>query len=106
TGTALTWAGTTATATLLLALIVAVVAGTLNTAVFSFLQRSGSTASVTDLQLSGSTGRVTLPIGPDRRGRVAISAAGQEMYLSAQAMPTVDGTIDELEVGAPVLVVE
>lgn len=106
TGAALTWAGSAATLTLLLAVVIGVVAGAANTALFSFIRRSGSTASVTDLQLSGSTGRVTLPIGPDRRGRIAITAAGQEMYLSAHVMPTVDGTVDELEVGAPVLVVE
>ncbi|MBK5221636.1 MAG: hypothetical protein JJE52_01915 [Acidimicrobiia bacterium] len=106
TGVALSWVGTAAALTLLLAVCTAVVAGALNTALFSFIRRSSSSTSVSELQLAGATGRVTLPIGPDRRGRVAISAAGQEMYLSAQTMPTTTGAVDELEVGAPVLVVE
>lgn len=106
TGTALTWAGSATTLTLLLAVVVAVVAGALNTAMFSFLQRTGSSASVSDHQLTGATGRVTLPIGVDRRGRIALNVAGQQVYLSAQATPTAEGAVDELEVGAPVLVVE
>lgn len=83
----------------------AVVGGVLNTTVFAYLRRSESTASVGDDQLAGAIGRVVLPVARDRRGRVAVSVGGQQLYLSARSIT--DATSDpELEVGAPVLVIE
>ena len=85
------------------AVVVAAVAGALNSTVFAYLRRSDSTASVGDEQLVGRVGRVVLPVAPERRGRVAVSVGGQQLYLSAQALPD---AVAELEVGAPVLVVD
>lgn len=81
----------------------AAAAGALNTTVFSYLRRSESGSGVSDRQLAGSVGRVVLPVAGERRGRVAVSVGGQQVYLSAQTMPDAPA---ELEVGAPVLVVE
>lgn len=96
-------AGISDAATLIGAGCAAALAGALNSTVFAYLRRSDSTATVEDRQLAGATGRVVLPIGDDRRGRVAVSVGGQLVYLTAQAGP---GVTSELEVGAPVLVVE
>jgi membrane protein implicated in regulation of membrane protease activity len=81
----------------------AAVAGAINSVAFAYLRRSGSTSDVSDRQLAGAIGRVVLPIGGAHRGRVAVDVGGQQLYLSAQAMPDAPA---ELEVGAPVLVVE
>ena len=102
-GLALTAVGTGAGWTFTAALMAAVAAGALNSTVFTYLRRSESTASVSDEQLAGRVGRVVLPVATDRRGRVAISVGGQQLYLSAQVLP--DATA-ELEVGAPVLVID
>ncbi len=80
-------------------------AGVLNSSVFAYLRRSDSTTSVSDERLSGTVGRVVLPVAGERRGRIAVSVDGQQLYLSARAMP-VQSADAELEVGAPVLVVE
>jgi len=104
-GLALGLAGTGSGTTLLAAVVIAGVAGALNSTVFAYLRRSDSTASVGDEQLVGTVGRVVVPIAGGHRGRIAVSAAGQQVYLSALALPDA-GSPGELEVGAPVLVVE
>lgn len=81
----------------------AAAAGALNTTLFSYLRRSDSGSGVSDRELAGSVGRVVLPVAGERRGRIALDVGGQQIYLSAQTMPDAPA---ELEVGAPVLVVE
>lgn len=84
--------------------VAAAAAGALNSAVFSYLRRD-ATSSVGDAQLAGAVGRVILPVAAERRGRITVSVGGQQVYLSARALP--DGAAaGELEAGAPVLVVE
>ncbi len=89
--------------TLVAAAAAAVVAGAVNSTLFAYLRRSGSTSDVSDRQLAGSVGRVVLPVASERRGRVSVSVGGQHVYLSAETLPDAPA---ELEVGAPVLVVE
>lgn len=95
--------GTGAGTTFLAAAGAGVVAGAVNSTLFSYLRRSGSTSDVSDRQLAGAVGRVVLPVAAARRGRVSVSVAGQQVYLSAETMPEAPA---ELEVGASVLVVE
>ncbi len=78
-------------------------AGALNGALFGYLRRSESTTEVSDEQLAGKIGRVIVPVEGDRRGRIAVSVDGQQIHLSAHAVP---GAPAELAVGSPVLVVE
>jgi membrane protein implicated in regulation of membrane protease activity len=94
TGSGATFAG---------AAVAGVAAGALNSTVFGYLRRSESASDVRDDDLAGAIGRVVLPITPTGRGRVAVSVAGQQVYLSAQALPEAPA---ELAAGAPVLVVE
>lgn len=105
TGLALGAAGTASTTTVVGAAAVALVAGALNSTVFAYLRRSGSTTEVSDERLVGTIGRVVLPVGVDRRGRIAVSVGDQQLYLSAQSLPGADPT-DELEPGDPILVVD
>ena len=79
------------------------VAGAVNSTLFSYLRRSGTGSDVSDRQLAGAVGRVVRPGAGARRGRVSVSVGGQQVYLSAETMPDAPA---ELEVGAPVLVVE
>jgi membrane protein implicated in regulation of membrane protease activity len=97
-------AGTAAGTTLLGASAVALVAGALNSTVFSYLRRSESGATTSDADLAGAVGRVVQPVAPDHRGRIALSSGDQRRYLSARALPDAGGA--PLEVGTPVLVVE
>jgi membrane protein implicated in regulation of membrane protease activity len=78
-------------------------AGALNSTVFGLLRRTESASEVSDDALAGSIGRVVLPIAEGGRGRVAISVGGQQVYLSARALPD---AVDRLEAGASVLVVD
>ena len=102
-GLVLTAAGTGGGTTFGAAVIAAAVAGALNAALFGYLRRSESTTEVTDAQLAGKIGRVVLPVTGERRGRIALSVAGQQIQLSALALPDAP---DELAVGDPVLVVD
>ncbi len=96
--------GTAAGTTFVASAAAAVAAGVINSTVFAYLRRSESTTAVGDEQLGGLVGRVVLPVAGERRGRIAVSVGGQQLYLSARALP--DAADEELEVGAPVLVVE
>jgi membrane protein implicated in regulation of membrane protease activity len=87
------------------ALVAAAIAGVLNSTVFAYLRRSDSTSSVGDAQLAGAVGRGVIPVVGEHPGRIAVSAGGQQIYLSARALPDAD-TDTDLEVGATVLVVE
>lgn len=102
-GLVLTAVGTGGGATFVAAAIAAAVAGALNAALFGYLRRSESTTEVTDEQLAGRIGRVILPLTGDRRGRITLTVGGQQIQLSALALPDAP---DELAVGAPVLVID
>ncbi|MBW3669610.1 MAG: hypothetical protein KY443_10410 [Actinobacteria bacterium] len=103
-GLALGAAGTASGTTFVAAVVAAAVVGVLNSTVFSYLRRSESTASVEDRQLVGAVGRVVMPITAEHRGRVVVSVGGQQLYLSARAVPGEASA--ELEAGASVLVIE
>ena len=102
-GLVLTATGTDSGATFVGAAVAGTVAGAINSALFSYLRRSESTTEVSDEHLTGKIGRVVLPPTGGRRGRITVTAGGQQIHLSAWALP---GAPAELEVGAPVLVVE
>ena len=102
-GLVLDAAGTSGAATLLVAAIAAALAGAVNSAVFAYLRRSESTTEVSDEHLTGKIGRVVVPVAGDRRGRIAVSVGGQQIHLSAHALPDAPG---ELGVGSAVLVVD
>lgn len=93
-----------ATTTFVGSVLAAVVAGALNSTLFGYLRRSESTAGVEDRELVGAVGRVVLPISAEHRGRIAVTVGGQQLYLSAVAVP--GEASPELEAGAPVLVIE
>ena len=80
-----------------------VFAGALNSTAFAYLRRSESTTEVDDDQLAGKIGRVVVPLTADRRGRISVTVGGQQIHLSAHALP---GAPVELGVGDQVLVVE
>jgi membrane protein implicated in regulation of membrane protease activity len=102
-GLVLTAVGTGGGTTFAAAAVAGAVAGGLNAALFGYLRRSESTTEVTDEQLTGKIGRVVLPLTGERRGRIALTVAGQHIQLSALALPDAP---DELVVGAAVLVVD
>ena len=89
--------------TFIASVIAGVLAGAANSTAFAYLRRSESSSDVSDRQLAGAVGRVVLPVAGERRGRVAVAVGGQQVYLSATTLPDVPA---ELEVGAPILVVE
>ena len=109
TGLALDLGGASDAVALAGALVAAAVGAVLTSAAFGYLRRTDSTVDASDDRIVGSVGRVVLPVGAGRRGRVAVTVAGQQVYLSAEAHRPVDaapGTeVDELDVGAPILVV-
>ncbi len=82
---------------------VAGLAAVLNSTLFAYLRRSDAAADAGE-ELVGSVGRVVLPIRDGHRGRIAVSVRGQQVYLSARALPGEQS--GDLEPGAPVLVVE
>ncbi len=102
-GLALEFAGVGGGTTFVAAAAVAFAAGALNSTAFAYLRRSESTTEVDDDQLAGKIGRVVVPLAGGSRGRITVTVGGQQIRLSAQALP---GAPAELEVGDQVLVVE
>jgi len=102
-GLALGAAGVGGGTTFVAAAGVGAFAGALNSTAFAYLRRSESTTEVDDEQLAGKIGRVVVPLTGDQRGRISVTVGGQQIHLSAHALP---GAPAGLEVGDPVLVVE
>lgn len=102
-GLALGVAGIGGGTTFVAAAATAFVAGALNSTAFAYLRRSESKTEVDDDQLAGKIGRVIVPLAGERRGRISVTVGGQQIHLSAHALP---GAPAELEVGDQVLVVE
>ena len=86
--------------TFVLALIVGVVAGGLNSTAFAWLRRNSSSSDVSDRELEGTIARVALHLAPSQRGRIVLDIAGARSQMTASTVDNAD-----IEVGARVIVV-
>ena len=84
----------------ILAAVVSVVAGFLNSAAFSWLRRNSTSSEVADRDLEGAIARVALPVAPTQRGRIILDIAGARSQMTASPVDDTD-----IEVGARVIVV-
>ena len=104
TGLASEWLGTGPVFTLLLAAVVGVLAGALNSAAFAYLRRSEASSQVSDREIEGTIARVSLPMSSERRGRIVLTVAGARTQMTAAPIdPLSDG--QTIESGARVIVV-
>lgn len=92
--------GTATGLTLVIAIVVALVAGTLNSAAFAWVRRNSSSSEVSDVELEGSIATASMPIGPGRRGKITLEVAGARGWMTAS--PADDS---EIESGSRVVVV-
>ena len=92
--------GMGAGAAFVLAVVVGVVAGTLNSAAFAWVRRHAASSDVSDRELEGSIATASLPIGPGRRGKIVIEIAGARESMTADPADE-----SEIEPGAQVVVV-
>lgn len=83
TGLVLTWLEANRALTALLAVGMGVFAMWLNRTLIEYLKTNTSDSQVLDREIEGSRASVVLPIGPDRKGRVAVEVGGQRRYLVA-----------------------
>ena len=104
TGLVSEWLGTGGVFTLLLAVVVGVLAGGLNSAAFAYLRRSEASSEVSDREIEGSIARVSLPISNERRGRIVLPVAGARTQMTAALIDAADGD-QTIEAGARVIVV-
>jgi membrane protein implicated in regulation of membrane protease activity len=75
--------GASGAAALVLAVVVALVAGALNTAAFAYLRRSSSSSDVTDAELEGRIATASLPMTTGTRGRIVLEVAGTRAQMTA-----------------------
>ena len=92
--------GLGAAAAFVLAVIIGVVAGTLNSVAFAWIRRNATSSDVSDRELEGTIGTASLPIGPERRGKIVLEIAGAREWMTAD--PADDS---EIEPGTQVVVV-
>ncbi len=85
TGLVLGWIGTNPVMTAIWAVLLGLVAAWTHGALVSWLIRNSSDSSVGERHIVGRTGRVTVPLGADRKGRVAVDLDGQD--ISYVALP-------------------
>ncbi len=104
TGLVSEWLGTGAVFTVLLAVVVGVLAGALNSAAFAYLRRSEVSSEVSDREIEGSIARVSLPIASERRGRIVLTVAGARTQMTAAPIDPLDDD-QTIEAGARVIIV-
>ncbi len=68
---------------LVLAIVLGVVAGTLNGAAFRWLRHNSVSSEVTDRELEGQTAKVALPVSSEHRGRIIVDIAGAREQMTA-----------------------
>lgn len=85
--------GTGAAVTLVVAAVVGVIAGTINSAAFAWLRRNSVSSEVSDRELEGKIGVASMPIGPGRRGKITLEIAGAREWMTA--VPADDSEIDQ-----------
>lgn len=88
-GVVTTWLGGAAVSTLILAAVLGVLAGFINTAMFSYLRNTDSDSQLTDRQIEGRVATVSVPIDAGKRGRVWFDTGDERVQLTA-------GSVDEL----------
>ncbi|MXW97014.1 MAG: hypothetical protein F4Z89_00180 [Acidimicrobiaceae bacterium] len=104
TGLVSEWLGTGAVFTLLLAVVVGVLAGVINSAAFAYLRRSEASSDVSDREIEGSIARVSLPMSNERRGRIVLTVAGARTQMTAAPIDPLDAG-KAIEAGARVIIV-
>lgn len=103
-GLVLSWLDYSSIVTFLSASLVGGFAGSANSVLFGLVKNSESTSQVTDRILQGRTAVVVLPMDGAHPGRIKIDLGGQPQYMVAR--PVDDGTEQQFDVGASVVVVE
>jgi membrane protein implicated in regulation of membrane protease activity len=103
-GLVLSWLDYSSIVTFLSSTLVGGFAGSANSVLFGLVKNSESTSQVTDRILQGRTAVVVLPMDGDHPGRIRIDLGGQPQYMVAR--PVDDGTEQQFDVGASVVVVE
>ena len=83
-----------------LAVVVGVLAGSLNSAAFSWIRRNSTSSEVMDHELEGSIANVALPISTEHRGKIIVTKAGAREQMTASP---VDGST--IESGERVVIV-
>lgn len=90
TGTLLSLVGANPVLTAVLSVAMGLTAMGLTHVTFAWLKRTDSATGVmSDTDLEGSMARVVLPLAPGERGRIACTAGGRELYLTARLAPEV-----------------
>lgn len=85
TGLVLTWLDANGVLTALLAVGMGAFAMWLNRTLIEYLKANSSDSQILDREIEGSRASVVLPIGPDRKGKVAVDVGGQRLYFVAGA---------------------
>lgn len=78
--------------TFVLAIVVGVVAGTINTGALRWLRNNSSSSEVMDHELQGTIANVSLPISTEHRGKIILTKAGAREQMTAA--PVDGSTID------------
>ena len=87
-----------------LAVVTGILSGTLINSTFAYLRRSDSGAHLTESSYAGCSGTVTLPIGVDVPGKIAVERAGRRIKL--RALPHSSALDQDVEKWKSVFVVE
>jgi len=88
-------AGVAAALVFVVALVVGVIAGAINSAAFRWLRSHSNSSDVTDAELEGSIASVAFPISSDHRGKIIVTKAGAREQMTAS--PVDGSSIDQGE---------
>ena len=81
--------GAAAVLTFVAAVVIGVIAGTVNSAAFRWIRNNSTSSEVRDADLEGTIASVALPISTEHRGKIILTKAGAREQMTAAP---VDGT--------------
>lgn len=99
-----TWLDWGTLVTFVLAVVMGVVASSVNTAMFSYLRKTDISSHFTDASLEGRLATVSVPIEDGRRGRVWLDTGDERLQLTAGAVDR--ESIERFAPGDRVVIVE
>ena len=100
----LSWLDANRVLTVLLAVGMGVFAMWLNHTLINYLKTNTSDSQILDSELEGSVASVVLPIGPERKGKIAVEVGGHRLYFVASPYRPRPG--EDYDKGDEVVVVE
>ena len=80
-----------------IAAVVGLLAGGFNSGILAYLGRTGMSSDISNREIEGSLASVSLPMSPNRRGRIQLKVAEARTMMTAEPYDPKEGDIEQGE---------